>query len=111
MTAPHAPFPGRRPGGLLRVAWCGWLLVVMAGYVVVGVAATVVTVRAWHAWPLGRLAAGVLVGMFAVELWWLARLAKRAAVMTSSVAPSGDVTLGVVLTFGLLLQAWVVFGQ
>jgi hypothetical protein len=105
------PRLGCRSRGLLRVAWCGWLVVLMAGYVVVGVAATVVTVRAWHAWPMGRLAAGLVVASFAVELWWLAQLARRAAGTVWSAVPSGDVACGGVLSFGLLVQVWVVFGR
>jgi hypothetical protein len=37
MTARRTLRLGRWSGGLLRTAWCGWLVVVMAGYVVVGV--------------------------------------------------------------------------
>jgi 1,4-dihydroxy-2-naphthoate octaprenyltransferase len=111
MTTRRTPRLGQRPGGLLRIAWCGWLTVLMVGYAIVGVAATVATVRAWHAWPLGRLAAGVLVGSYAVELWWLAQLARRAARSAWPAVPSGDVATEAVLAFGLLVQAWVVFGR
>ncbi len=111
MTARRTLRLGRRPRGLLRIVWCGWLALVVAGYGAVAVVVTVATVRAWHAASLGRVGAGTLVVIFAVELWWLGHLARRAAHLAPPTEPARYVALGVVLTVGLLLDAWMVLGR
>ncbi len=100
------------PPPTLLAAWRSWLLLLLVGYAVLIVAcATVVVPAVWQGSGIVRLAALVLLGIYALEGWALWRWAGQAAALLPPTRPGRYVLVALVQTTVGVGVAWMVFGR
>ena len=98
------------PQGSLQVAWRCWLVLLLAGYAaLIVMCAAVVIPAAWHGTGIGRPAALVLLGIYALEGWALWRWAGQAAALPP-IHPGRYVVALVQTAVGVGL-GWMVLGR
>jgi hypothetical protein len=96
----------------LLVAWRCWLVLLLAGYVVLIVTcAAAVASAVWRGSGIARPAALALLGIYALEAWALWRWAGQARPMLPSVRPSRYVLVALVHTMVGAGLGWMVWSR
>jgi hypothetical protein len=99
------------PSPLLAV-WRCWLVLLVLGYaMLIVVLATMVVPAVWRGVGIARLAAVVVLGIYALEGWALWRWAGQAAELLLPIRPGRYVVLALVHTGVGAGVGWMVFGR
>jgi hypothetical protein len=100
------------PPSPLLAAWRCWLVLLVLGYaVLIVMLATTVVPAVWRGVGLARLAALVMLGIYALEGWALWRWAGHAAELVPPTRPGRYVVLALVHTGVGTGVSWMVWGR
>ena len=105
MRAAPAPSP-------LLAVWRCWLVLLVLGYAaLIVVLATMVVPAVWRGAGIARLAASVVLGIYALQGWALWRWAGHAAELVPPTRPGRYMLLALVQTAIGSGVGWMVFGR